>query len=480
VTLALRRNRSNTPDVPGYRVIRVAGSGGFSDVFQADDMDRSRYVALKVFRQRDKETRARVDAEVALGAQLAGAPGVAAALGRTATKDGRPVIVLPWYDLGTGADLLADERRLPVQDVVDLVRQVGRGLQAMHRLHVLHRDVSPRNILRSTELGGAIGDLGCARAVNATDRSAATEALTRGYAAPESARPGTSQTFASDAYGLAATAWALLAGEPPHGRPPARVAAELTARYELRRASGPPPRDALEARGVPPGVIAVLRDALHPEPEARPSISELADELVSVIGGHGGPTAAPTSAGRQPGGDPLAIGPLAPPWADAVPVAPPTTTGAPPAAATRDKRRRRRLRPVAVVLGCFVAAFGAASLLDDESGGAAGGTGGAVPEQPAAPLLAPRDLRITPGTGRRATLTWRPPAVPTDVLATVHRSVDGGASRRLPLLVDIASGRQVVTLDGDGRRYCFELVLTRGVEEPVASNPACIEPGRAR
>jgi len=51
----------------------------------------------------------------------------------------------------------------------------------MHGMHFLHRDVPPRNILRSSEFGTGLCDLGCARAVNSVEQSARTEALTPGY-----------------------------------------------------------------------------------------------------------------------------------------------------------------------------------------------------------------------------------------------------------------------------------------------------------
>ena len=69
--------------------------------------------------------------------------------------DGRPYLVMSYADQGTLADRLEVEGLTPAQ-AMEVVRQVGAGLQALHDRDILHRDVKPANVLfRSVE--GATG-----------------------------------------------------------------------------------------------------------------------------------------------------------------------------------------------------------------------------------------------------------------------------------------------------------------------------------
>ena len=68
-------------DVSGYRVLGEIGSGGFSTVYVAEDLAAGRRVALKVARSREAEVRERFAVEARVGALLASARGVVAALG---------------------------------------------------------------------------------------------------------------------------------------------------------------------------------------------------------------------------------------------------------------------------------------------------------------------------------------------------------------------------------------------------------------
>jgi len=112
-------------DVSGYRLLGEIDSGGFSTVHLAEDLTAGRRVALKVARTRDADVRERFAVEARVGALLASARGIVAALGVARTRDGRPVLVLPYYDLGSAGSLLADGDRLPLPAVVALVRQVA-------------------------------------------------------------------------------------------------------------------------------------------------------------------------------------------------------------------------------------------------------------------------------------------------------------------------------------------------------------------
>src|SRR4051795_5986972 len=70
--------------------------------------------------------------------------------------DGTPYFVMTYADLGTVADLLQREGRLPLDGTIDLVTQAGAGLTVLHHHGSIHRDIKPANLLLRS--GGSAGD----------------------------------------------------------------------------------------------------------------------------------------------------------------------------------------------------------------------------------------------------------------------------------------------------------------------------------
>ncbi len=105
----LTRRAAGGTDVVGYRVLHQVGAGGFSTVYAAEEIGRERQTALKIARDRSRQTRDRFDFEAEIGQRLVAARGVVGVLEQTRTTDGVPVLVMPFYDRGTAAELLAAE-----------------------------------------------------------------------------------------------------------------------------------------------------------------------------------------------------------------------------------------------------------------------------------------------------------------------------------------------------------------------------------
>jgi len=469
--------------VKGYRLLEQVGSGGFSIVYSADDLAAGRRVALKIARSRGVEAQAKFDAEAAIGRRLAAVRGIVGTLDRTRTRDGRPVLVMAYYDQPNAAELLADGHRPAPAEVVELIQDVAQGLDAMHRQHFLHRDISPRNILRSTEMGYALGDLGCARAVNSTTQPPWTQALTPGYAAPETVAGVAVQTIASDVYGLAATAWALFTGLPPYGRPPDPVALQLVARYELQRNSGPPSASVLLAAGVPEPAAQVLVQALDPDPARRPGRAmDFSDALAAALSGGPRPDTGPEQGQVDAG----MVGPIRPPSVRAPSTGDPTELADPAAKPARSRRfahrprrgERRRWPLVVAVLACFVLSFTVVRVLS----GPEKGQDGPTPTASASPTtlqpgdsggVAPTDLRVTRIAQKRATLRWTPPADP-DALLVLYRSTRQKHWEPDGFDLSGAKGQAQVPVKWSGGRYCFMLVVVVRASRGYTSNEVCL------
>ena len=189
--------------------------------------------------------------------------------------DGTPFFVMSYADRGSLAGLLEDGRRLPVEQVVDLVDQAAAGLAVLHRQGVIHRDIKPQNLLlRSTDSSGAdedrvkllVADLGVAKAM--IHASGLTQVVgTPAYMAPEQAT-GEGVDARADVHALGAVAYQMLTG---------RLVREggLGDLIDARLPE-PPSRVA----PLPPAVDDVLLRAIDPDRERRwPDVTVFAREL---------------------------------------------------------------------------------------------------------------------------------------------------------------------------------------------------------
>jgi eukaryotic-like serine/threonine-protein kinase len=248
-----------------YTIERVLGAGGMATVYLAHDVKHQRRVAIKVLR-----------------------PELAAALGHdrflreiTTTANLRHPHILPLYDSGAAGaflyyvmpyvegeslrDRLTREKQLPLDDALQIAREVADALSYAHSRGVVHRDIKPENIL--LESGHAVvADFGIARALDAAGGERLTETGiavgTPAYMSPEQAAGERDLDGRSDLYALGCVLYEMLAGQPPFTGPTAEslVHQHLTAT--------PPPITQLRP-AVPPAVSTALQRALAKAPADR-------------------------------------------------------------------------------------------------------------------------------------------------------------------------------------------------------------------
>ncbi|WP_406050204.1 serine/threonine-protein kinase [Kribbella sp. NBC_00889] len=259
-----------------YVVRRRLGSGGFATVWLAHDEQLDAEVAIKVLADNwghDDSVRRRfleegrflrrVESEHVVQVHDVGE-----------LDDGRPFLVLTYADRGTLADRLK-KAPLPLAEAVDVVVQVGRGLQALHRRGLLHRDVKPANVLfRSTDEGerAVLSDLGLGKSLDEVSRITMPGG-TPSYVAPEQAM-GERLDQRADQYSLGAVAYAALTGRSPH---------QLDGLGAAGRVAAPPPPSSLGFE-LPEQVDAAIVRALDPDPEKRwPDVQSFTRELVGGL-----------------------------------------------------------------------------------------------------------------------------------------------------------------------------------------------------
>src|SRR5262245_454420 len=201
-----------------YETLEIVGRGGEGEVSRALDQLHGRQVALKVRTVVDDASRSQLLSEAQVLLSLSPHPGLPL-VREDFFVDDRYVIAMDWIE---GRDLAAvlDADGHPGLDpelAIDYLEQAAEALDHLHlhRPPVVHGDVKPANLILTSSGRVVLVDFGLSSRPHDDPRRAGTV----GYVAPEIAA-GERPTPASDIYSLAATALALLVGEPPSGGSP--------------------------------------------------------------------------------------------------------------------------------------------------------------------------------------------------------------------------------------------------------------------
>ena len=240
--------------VGDYDVLAPISTGAMGAVYRARHLDTGDEVALKHLIEPAEMRRFEIEARLLA---MLDHPRIVQVREHFEHEDNHFLVM----DLVDGPDLaqvLSDrgDPGLPVEECVDYARQACEALAYVHEQHVVHRDVKPENLIVGGD-GIVLVDFGVAREHRGGSGTVAIG--TPGYMAPEVFGGEVSPRV--DVFGLAATVWTLLAGEPPtYGE-----AGELD---------------------VEPHVLAALRAGLELDPNRRiPS----AEAFAAAIGARLGP-----------------------------------------------------------------------------------------------------------------------------------------------------------------------------------------------
>ncbi len=214
-----------------YKVIEKIGSGGFGDVYRAEDTTLKREVAIKVLPEQfteDPQRLARFEREAQILAQL-NHPNIAAIYGLE-EADGVRFLALELVPGETLAERVA-KGPVPVKEALEVCRQIAEGVEAAHEKGVIHRDLKPANVKVTPEGKVKILDFGLAKAfeeeIPAADISQSptlTEEMTRAgvilgtaaYMSPEQAR-GKPVDKRADLFAFGCVLYELLTGKRAFG-----------------------------------------------------------------------------------------------------------------------------------------------------------------------------------------------------------------------------------------------------------------------
>lgn len=264
-----------------YRLVEKLGTGGMSEVWRGYDETLGRAIAVKVLSPRladDQTFRDRLRQEALAAARLCH-PHITGIFDfGESPLDERLTVPYVVMELNDGESVSARILRqgpLPWREAVTVAVEVASALATAHARGVVHRDVTPANVML-TGGGAKVVDFGISAIVGQRDAAPDGSLLgTPAYLAPE--RLGGAQVAtATDVYALGLLLYRTLCGRHPW---PADNTAEALRAHLY---ADPDPLPALP--GLPPAVAELCLRCLAKDPADRPTAPEVARELAATVG----------------------------------------------------------------------------------------------------------------------------------------------------------------------------------------------------
>ncbi len=199
-----------------YEVLALLGEGGMGAVYKAKDIELNRTIALKTIRRELGGNQAiieRFKQELILSTQVTHRNVVR--IFDLGEAEGMKFITMEYIEGKDLRTIIYERGKLPQEEVVDIMAQVCRALDAAHSVGVIHRDLKPQNIMRDQNGRILVMDFGLARTLEG-DGMTMSGALvgTMEYMSPEQAL-SKNLDQRSDIYSLGLIFYELLSGESP-------------------------------------------------------------------------------------------------------------------------------------------------------------------------------------------------------------------------------------------------------------------------
>lgn len=235
-TLAVEMSGTLSRDIPGlppelvnhprYKILKLLGQGGMGAVYLAEHRKMERRVALKVIHAQwlhNPRAVERFQQEVKSASQLNHPNVVTAFDADVAGADGAIHFLVMEFIEGENLDEYALRHKpLAIREACHAVQQAALGLAAAHERGMVHRDIKPQNLIRTTHGQIKILDFGLARLARPDHGPVAKPLTAEGavmgtpdYMAPEQAGDSKHVDIRADIYSLGCTLYELLTGDVP-------------------------------------------------------------------------------------------------------------------------------------------------------------------------------------------------------------------------------------------------------------------------
>jgi eukaryotic-like serine/threonine-protein kinase len=250
-----------------YDILDLLGEGGMSESYRARDRETGRTVVLKIPFANiigDPATYSRYQRETEIGRRLVH-PHIQQLLD-TGHLDASvaPYLVMEYVEGESLRRYLADHAPLPVDEAVELARQLADALEACHAQGIIHRDLKPENVLITPDRQLKLLDFGIALLQGArrlTWSRLSNSVGTPDYMAPEQVR-GERGDARTDVYALGTMLFEMLAGKVPYEGDNALA---IMNQHVQREA----PRVSRWRQDIPPQLAAIVAKAIRRQPGER-------------------------------------------------------------------------------------------------------------------------------------------------------------------------------------------------------------------
>ena len=272
------------PEIPGYAIESVIGSGGAASVYAARANGSGERVAIKVVRSVGigAQTVARFRQECRVLSRLSD-PGIVR-LVETGSAAGLTYLVMEYID-GRPLDAWTTEARPTADRCITMVRGILDALSHAHAAGVVHRDLKPRNVVVTPEGLPKLVDFGVARLTADDGRRTGFRTETGhlvgtfAYMSPEQADGRSDRIGAlSDVYQSALLLFEMLAGRLPYdtdGRSGAGLLRAVLMERRMRLEEAVP--------GSCPALSDLLERALSIDPAMRPASAKAFEAELAAL-----------------------------------------------------------------------------------------------------------------------------------------------------------------------------------------------------
>ncbi len=246
-----------------YEIVRLLGQGGMGAVYQANDKELERQVAIKVIRAdmaANPEILRRFKQELILARQITHKNVIR--IFDLGQADGIKFITMEYIEGENLQAVLRQKKKLAPAEAANILAQVCRALEAAHNEGVIHRDLKPQNIMLDKTGRAYVMDFGIARSMLGAGMTQ-TGALigTPDYMSPEQAK-GQTLDARSDLFSIGIIFYEMLSGQVPFD-------ADTTMGKLWKRTNEPArPLDELD-KSIPKPLSEMVRKCLEIDPQKR-------------------------------------------------------------------------------------------------------------------------------------------------------------------------------------------------------------------
>lgn len=250
------------PRIEGFRWIRKLGSGGFADVHLYHQQVPSRDVAIKIARSNVEGGNEAIRHEADAMARVSSHPSIVNLHGVGTLDDGREFLIMEYCPVTN----IADQVRAHPMDVataLDLMIRISSGVEMLHRMGYVHRDIKPGNIMLDAYQSPVLTDFGVSARVG-EGKDGGLEGFSVMWAPPEQHDGSAPVEPSQDVWALGASLWTLLVGRSPFEDP---IGDNSTVEVAMRVRSGR--LRSIGRADAPEELDLVLRAAMSVDPTRR-------------------------------------------------------------------------------------------------------------------------------------------------------------------------------------------------------------------